>query len=90
MDRRIGLWAAAGLVVASLAVAPGCNPWKKHGVRANPQTEERVSYQVDELSRSHPDDVQDKFKANFFPNNRNQGTWSSEAREVESSLGVMR
>ncbi|GIW86236.1 MAG: hypothetical protein KatS3mg108_0560 [Isosphaeraceae bacterium] len=76
-------WIVLGLVAPLLS---GCESWRRPGVRGVPLTAgERVLADpvANDPSFAKPAELED-----FFRGGRLQGTLSSEARDVEKSLGV--
>jgi hypothetical protein len=81
MNRRlIGLGVALLSVCSSLA---GCETLRQSTREKTDEStpEERVAENVDEVKPSEE-------SAKFFKANRLSGGWSSEARDIESHLGV--
>jgi hypothetical protein len=79
-----------GLIVgACCLVQCGCEttkPW--HRKKDSADDEKAVKAVESGASQMQSVDSDDKKSEPFFKGNRKSGGWSSEAREVESSLGV--
>jgi hypothetical protein len=93
MRRTVILIAAMGLTVVLLA---GCESLRQSIRSASGQPQSKSGKAgLQETSATEPDpnkvlavDADSKNPQPFFQNNRRSGAWSSEAREIESHLGV--
>ena len=83
MSRRLRLPLVVGLTFVALA---GCDattrPWQR-------KAKEPASIYLDEPTED-PSFARPEEARGFFKSNRNFGGWSSEAREIEKSFGVVR
>lgn len=80
MSRRFRLSVLVLVLLAPPALA-GCEPLHRQGVRKG-ESPLAVQAGSDDPSFEKPDELQGFFKA------RGNGAWSSEARDIERSLGA--
>lgn len=81
--RRCGIGLACmGLVVT----AGGCDPWRRQALRSDAGAGQsgQAAHALEDPSYSQPEELKGFFKAN-----RKAGSLSSEAREIEESLGAL-
>lgn len=92
MVRRKLIW---GLVLSSMLATVGCENWRG-AIRSSDDSKHSTSSSktVDasglgtDPTKFQAVDSDAKNPQPFFKNNRRSGGWSSEAREIESHLGV--
>ncbi len=82
MMRRLRFVVVVGC--AGMLGLAGCDAWHRQNVKS-PKTPVTLSDEpTEDPSLERPEELR-----GFFKPTRNQGTWSSEAREIEKSLGVV-
>ncbi len=95
MVRRTLVLMAA--MVLSVVIVAGCESLRQsiRSASADSQARKAAKASLEETSATETDpskvlavDADAKNPQPFFKNNRRSGTWSSEAREIESHLGV--
>jgi hypothetical protein len=83
MTRRrwLGLGVAAGLLLS------GCGAGKR-SLRTASEPETLPPYDIDAMRTGEGIELPPDDPKAFFPSGTKTGTWSSQAREIERSLGV--
>lgn len=71
----------------TLPLLGGCEAWRRQNGRSGPVDAERVLADpaLNDPSFTRPEELN-----GFFRGGRDQGSWSTEARSIEKSLGVNR
>lgn len=89
MRRRAIEWAGMGITALAVGIAGGCrssHPSPSEIKTADPHAPEAIEFDASDV---HAVDLDGNAPAKpFFKNNRKAGGLSSEARDIERSLGV--